>query len=100
MEKNFKKCACCGQELPVSEFGKLGSSPDGLHKYCRDCANKKAKEYYHRRRNKEQSNTPIEFHKPVVLNTELQRFQPRELIGELRRRGYRGELKFTQVVTV
>ena len=30
----------------------------------------------------------------------LSKFQPRELIAELRRRGYEGELKYTYVIKV
>ena len=98
--ENLKKCACCGQELPLSSFNKSKQSPDGHYTYCRECVSKRNKEKYAKMKSEKQSSAPVEFHKPVVLNTDLQRFQPRELISELRRRGYRGELKFTQVVMV
>lgn len=100
MEESFKKCACCGQQLPLSSFNKSKQSQDGHYTYCRECVSKKNKERYENKKKKKNSSNPIEFHKPVVLNTELSRFQPRELINELRRRGYRGELKFTQVVSL
>ena len=33
-------------------------------------------------------------------NPELARFSPRELIAELKARGYTGELKFTQTISL
>jgi hypothetical protein len=36
----------------------------------------------------------------VFLNPELAKFQPRELIAELRARGYSGELSIRQIITV
>ncbi|QOX64228.1 hypothetical protein FRZ06_13205 [Anoxybacterium hadale] len=41
----LKKCALCGQEKNISEFGKNSRNKDGLHSYCKECNSKKAKEY-------------------------------------------------------
>lgn len=38
--------------------------------------------------------------KKFYSNPELAKFQPRELIAELKARGYSGELRYTQVFTV
>ncbi len=32
-----KKCRKCGQELPITEFYKNRSQPDGLQSYCNSC---------------------------------------------------------------
>lgn len=32
-----KRCSGCGRELPLSEFNKKRSNPDGLQERCRDC---------------------------------------------------------------
>ena len=35
-----KTCLYCGETLPLSAFGKLSSSEDGLNYYCRVCRSK------------------------------------------------------------
>lgn len=96
MEKT-KKCACCGKELPVENFGKNNERPDGLSVYCKECARIKARETYAKRR---QQTKEVVASAVRSINVELQRFTPRELIAELRSRGYVGELKYTQVIKV
>lgn len=42
-----KKCACCGEVKPTTEFIKRKSREKwGFYSYCRECKHKKAKEYY------------------------------------------------------
>lgn len=72
-----KICSCCGNELPVTAFDRHGKSKDGYSHICRAY---KA----------EQNGT----------NTDLAKFTPRELINELRARGYRGKLTFTQTYEI
>ena len=85
--ENSKKCSKCGRELPVSEFWKNASTEDGLQTYCKECGN-----VYARNRKK----TPGGNLKKIYSNPELAKFSPRELIAELKARGYTGELKYTQ----
>lgn len=40
MSDDLKHCNKCGQEKPRSAFQKYRSRKDGLHYWCRDCANK------------------------------------------------------------
>lgn len=68
-----KVCTCCGNELPVTAFNKHGRSKDGYEAICRAC---KAK--------------------VKDGNSELSKFTPRELIEELRVRGYHGTLEYVQ----
>ena len=68
-----KVCTCCGNELPVTAFNKHGRSKDGYEAVCRAC---KAK--------------------VKDSNSELSKFTPRELIEELRVRGYHGTLEYVQ----
>lgn len=96
MEKT-KKCAFCGKELPVENFGKSTASIDGLYCYCKECARAKSRETYAKRR---QQAKEVVTSAVRTINVELQRFTPRELIAELRSRGYVGELKYTQVIKV
>ena len=40
-----KYCTSCNQTLPSSKFNKCNQRKDGLNIYCRDCSNKKHREY-------------------------------------------------------
>lgn len=75
-----KICCECGMEKPVTEF-KKNSRSQGYASYCKDCGLKK-------RRNKFS----------VSEGGGLAAFTPRELIEELKRRGYRGTLKIEREV--
>lgn len=68
-----KVCSCCGNELPITAFNKHGRSKDGYGSVCRACKAKTGDG-----------------------NPELARFTPRELIDELRCRGYHGTLEYVQ----
>ena len=94
--KMTKKCSKCGRELPISRFSKCRSMKDGLQKICKECAS-----LYNKERYKAKSSEKEERHlMKVFSNPELAKFQPRELIAELRARGYSGELSIRQVITV
>mgnify|MGYP003414767032 CR=1 FL=1 len=86
--KTTKVCTKCGIEKPISDFGKYSRNKDGLSVVCKECTNKKQREYLNKALKK------------VYTNPELAAFQPRELINELRARGYSGELTFTQRIVV
>lgn len=68
-----KVCSKCGVELPITAFDKHGRSKDGYASICKAC--------------KAQQNG---------CNPELEKFTPRELIEELRARGYHGNLVYIQ----
>ena len=98
MEENVltKKCSKCGRELPLSRFSKCTSLKDGLQRMCKECSasyNKTRKMV----KNSEKEGCHLV---KVYSNPELAKFQPRELIAELRARGYSGELSIRQVITV
>lgn len=68
-----KKCKCCGKELPVTYFKKWGA---GYKTICISCE-----------------------HKNSGVSEKFKDFTARELIEELRFRGYKGELKYVKVET-
>ena len=85
-----KKCGKCGNELPVSSFGKNASQKDGLQLWCKSCVSE-----YSRNQTKNSSADKL---KKIYTNPDLAKFSPRQLIDELKARGYSGELKFTQTI--
>jgi hypothetical protein len=104
-----KKCSKCGRELPRSEFHSHSSTKDGLQSQCKECAREAARIANRKRRciKKNQSGgaevkapiaTPVEkpMHK-VYTNPVLAPISPRELMMELKARGYEGELVFKEI---
>ena len=87
MESNMetKKCSRCGRELPVTEFGKNKSAKDGLQVFCKECFRQYA-------RNKK-ADAPKQGGglQPVYTNPQLANFTPRQLMEELKARGFRWE---------
>ena len=86
MEENVTKvCNKCGRELPVSAFNKKTMSKDGLQDVCRECQSAYSRKYLLKKK--------AEAHKmiPVYTNPELAKFHPRELMAELKARGFRWE---------
>lgn len=80
-----KLCKCCGRELPISQFNKHSKNSDGLQAYCKDCQ-------------KQKNQLSINKRKLEVINSELAKYTPRELINELHRRGYKGTLTYEQQI--
>lgn len=80
-----KKCACCGQELPTTEFYASQRNKDGLQSYCKKCAIEANKKY---------SN------KSIGGSELLKDFTPRQLIEELKARGYKGKLYYTNEIVL
>lgn len=83
MENKAKKCIECGQTLTLDHFRRTPLSPDGYAKTCKLCANSKRTHGKKGDRN------------PALMN-----FQARELIEELRARGYVGTLTITKEIKV
>ena len=94
-----KICSKCRRELPIENFAN-----GGKQYYCRECMNA-----YMRDRHKAKRGGQVEEKKPDTKNHEaeekmhkvythkdLAKFQPRELMLELKARGYEGELVFRE----
>lgn len=90
----MKRCSKCGRELPEEMFNKCAKAKDGLQSHCKDCKREEAKVSSVRK-----SKNKI-FEAPANTGTELSRFSARELMEELRLRGFTGELMYTQKVTI
>lgn len=69
-------CKCCGKEKPLSEFDKQAR---GYRRVCKECVS--------RNKNAERSE-------------KFKAFESRELIEELRIRGYKGQLRKEVIKTI
>lgn len=90
----MKKCSRCGRELDESEFYKHKATKDGLQLYCKECC-------------RELSRMRVKPKMPMLkmpqtgggkTNPALASFTPRQLMEELKARGYTGELKYTMTI--
>ena len=92
-----KVCRKCGKELPTSEFFTSRKAKDGLHSYCKSCCMEAAKESQRRKREKKEEMAEFEKKYKIYTNRELAKFTPRELMLELKARGYTGDLLYQEV---
>ena len=94
MENETKKCSCCGNEFPVSEFQTdRQGNPISV---CKACMTKKRVEGHERRKAERQRK---EEERTILLkNARLSQFTPRELMTELKRRGYEFTMTYKEVV--
>ena len=85
----MKKCIKCGQEFENEMFYVNSSNKDGLDSYCKGCRKEmnNARQKTKREKSKEDSANLIK----VYSNTELAKFTPRQLMQELKARGYKWE---------
>lgn len=95
-----KICKKCGQELPLENFSKNAKMKDGLQNHCRACASEYSRQIWKRKKAQKKENERIEFEKKykVYTNRDLAKFTPRELMLELKARGYEGELLYIEKI--
>lgn len=86
-----KKCGKCKRELPLDAFYKNSSAKDGLQSECKECQKAAQKEKTKARATRMMS---------VIEANPLSAYTPRQLIEELRARGYKGTLTYEYKVTL
>ena len=86
-----KVCSRCGRALPITEFPKNAYTRDGHLGICKECQRERMKDY---RRN------IAEKARLYDLRGGLKDYTPRELMLELKRRGYEGTLSYTERKTI
>ena len=88
-----KVCKCCGRELPIESFflNRLGRTA-----VCKDCANKHRRDSRLGRREVDELKERLESAKALKLSD----FTPRELMAELKRRGFDGKITYTRIETI
>ena len=94
-EIKTKICQCCGKELPITEFYKNSVTKDGFEPYCKTCKAESNKMCYEKRKQlrtqiKELQEQNEELRQRIIVNREknLTLYDGRELLAELKRRGY------------
>lgn len=80
-------CKTCGKDKPEDMFYKTKTGK--CYPYCKECFNRKVRE---RRKLRQEEK--------VQQSGELSRYTPRELIEELKRRGYKGKLTYEYEITL
>lgn len=91
-----KVCTDCGKELPITNFRKgRANGTEFTMSICKDCWRKRQQEGKEKR--KQQQLKEKENEVKDAKAQRLQAFTPRELMQELKRRGYEGELTYTEV---
>lgn len=80
MENETKTCPKCGRTLTADNFYRRGDG--SLYTYCKECVKVNNRKY---------RNTPPDSENP------LSEYTPRQLMQELKRRGYMGKLYIQQV---
>lgn len=90
--EELKRCSRCGRELPRTDFHKSASKKDGLQSECKECRCQIDKDSRVKRKLKNQGvavTTINEKMHKVYAHSDLARFTPRQLMEELKARGYR-----------
>lgn len=85
-----KICKCCGEAKSIADFAK---NPLGVTSFCKECMRKKQSEGHKKRSELKKIEEELEHTKDARLSE----FTPRELMKELARRGYKGELQYVSV---
>lgn len=98
METILKTCKDCGRELPISYFKKTRYG-DRVS-VCTECATRKMRENKEKKRMETVIKMRQEAQKEAEVKTALGQFTPRQLMEELARRGYKGELTFVQKIDI
>lgn len=86
VNEETKKCNRCGELLPLTSFNKCKSSKDGYYSICKSC---RKIDYMNKGKVSKLSK--------VYSDVELAKFTPRQLLEELKARGYHGTLKCVTV---
>ena len=90
-----KVCKCCGRELPMSSFKK---GRWGIASVCMDCDKKHRAEK--RQARIDEQKKKVEDVRAENRQLCLNDFTARELMEELKRRGYEGKLTYVETHTI
>lgn len=103
--EGLKKCVRCNESKPLSEFHNMTHSKDGHQSYCKQCTKMVDKERNARINGKHadvadildglvEGLGPEHTGTPLKRRTALSAYSTRELLSELKKRGFRGHLEW------
>jgi ribosome-binding protein aMBF1 (putative translation factor) len=98
MEQDKKSCTCCGQVKTLDHF-KLTRWGTRVN-VCTECANQKARDNKLLKQQEKERFKALEDAKKSERQKMLEQYTPRELMNELARRGYTGELTYTMRIDI
>ena len=98
MEQDKKSCICCGQVKTLDHF-KMTRWGKRVN-VCTECANQKARDNKIRKQQEQEIAKAREDAKKSERQKMLEQYTPRELMNELARRGYTGELTYTMRIDI
>src|SRR5690606_6491947 len=96
MEQETKVCKCCGRTLDISNF--KATRWGGKVSVCTECATKKLRE--NKQKKLDEQKQKVEDMRAEARQLCLADFTPRELMEELKRRGYEGHLTYVETHTI
>lgn len=92
VDLHTKVCPKCGKRLFKTDFHKNAKSSTGLQSYCKKCSAETNKKHYHKASSIDRVDTTVhDGHtlSKVYRHEGLAHFTPRQLMEELKARGYR-----------
>lgn len=91
-----KECKCCGRELPLNNFKKTRYG--GYVSVCTECSTKKMRE--NKQKRIEEQKQKVEDVRAENRQLCLKDFTARELMEELKRRGFEGKITYVETHTI
>jgi uncharacterized protein YlaI len=98
-EKIGKRCSSCGRILPLDHFHRASKRKDGYACVCKDCKKRIQHTTISSLKNAKERIKELESQIQSLQgrnSAALKDCTPRQLIDELSRRGYKGELTYVQ----
>ena len=87
-----KKCSKCGRILSLDNFHKKNGTKDGYQGFCKECHKVACRESYHKRKARVLDSVLMEGSLcKAYAHPDLAKFTPRQLMEELKARGFRWE---------
>lgn len=87
----MKKCSKCGIEFENEMFYVNNKNADGLDNYCKECRKALNKMNFQKRKDKEKEVADTHNLIKVYTNPDLAMYTPRQLMQELKARGFKWE---------
>jgi len=95
-QEMIKTYKCCGRELPINCF--KTTRWGGKVSVCTECATNKLRENKQKRIDEQKQK--VEDMRAETRQLCLADFSPRELMAELKRRGYEGKITYVETHTI